>query len=592
MADGQQIDYRWLGKNFNAVSEQINQVRGDLSVIDSDVGQVNENVKVVYDSIETLANEFKDFLTTYEQTTNVQEANDKLVQIRMELDKKYGHYDMVRRTATGILQADDLGIVKKTTITDASENLMITTPGYWLAPCLVALAAWINDKHELSDKALKEAIKRNDEKTSLFFALICRRANRLSASLLWTRRYLENQDEENLDRKTIIVLDAYASGLLGPDSEGTVSKKIGVWMEHLSAKPGFVENQTEQWSNAINAKKKEIQSEKFTYLQKYSKSWPLLKEIMEGAMLHEEILNYFTEIFNKESSSSSLKAQLDEMLTSLVSDFDEEEIPLKKEEKYYQFVLDYNGDKRRAKRSMEVEQTAFEEHKDFTQLLTDAAMKPESSHAGASTQKFAISLAKEWIVNSYNDITAKNRMKIPDKIEINIDTFNDSTADGGNEAELTQKFKTLVHNEKKKELSLVQLSAFAEFSLFGGGAIALLGLIIAIAGLVLNVENSSFGFGIIALISGVGLIFYYLSKKKEIKSRRKQIIDKYSQKETSGLQILRATLAEVVDFKEEFSAKDAESQDVLNFLEGITPDQYVKKLHDTSRKIKIDTKGV
>lgn len=516
MTDGQ-IDYRWLGKNFNAVSEQISQVRGDLSVIDSDVGQVNENVGVVYDSVEALARDFKDFLINYEQTVNVQEARDKLIQIRLDLDKKYGHYDTVRRTATGILQADDLGIVKKTTITDASENLMITTPGYWLAPCLVALAAWINDKHELADKALKEAIKRNDEKTSLFFALICRRADRLPASLLWTRRYLENQDEESLDRKTIIILDAYASGLLGPDSEGTVSKKIGNWMEHLAEKPGFVEAQTEQWSNAINAKKKILSSEKYTYLQKYSKSWPVLKEIMEGAMLHEEILNYFTEIFNKSSSSDSLKEQLDEMLSSLVTDFDEEELPLKKEERYYQYVVEFNGDKKRAKQSMEIEQTAFEEHKDFTQLLTDAAMKPESSHAGVSTQKFAISLAKEWIVNSYNDITAQNRMKVPAEIEINVDTFNDVTIDGSNENELASKFKALVESEKKKALSLAELSPFAKFGLPGGLITALVGLIMMIVGI--SGSEDEFGtalIGIVAIMGGLAGLFITYQKKYRI----------------------------------------------------------------------------
>lgn len=67
------------------------------------------------------------------------QAETRLVKIRQELEKKYGHYDIVRRTTTGILQADDIGIVKKDTISNATEELMISTPGYWLAPCLVAL---------------------------------------------------------------------------------------------------------------------------------------------------------------------------------------------------------------------------------------------------------------------------------------------------------------------------------------------------------------------------------------------------------------------------------------------------------------------
>ena len=50
----------------------------------------------------------------------------------------------MRNKAKGIIQADDIGIVRKETISNLSEEVMIATPGYWLAPCLVALSAWIN----------------------------------------------------------------------------------------------------------------------------------------------------------------------------------------------------------------------------------------------------------------------------------------------------------------------------------------------------------------------------------------------------------------------------------------------------------------
>lgn len=36
---------------------------------------------------------------------------------------------------------------------------MLSTPGYWLAPCLVALAAWINDQPGLADKALRKELR-------------------------------------------------------------------------------------------------------------------------------------------------------------------------------------------------------------------------------------------------------------------------------------------------------------------------------------------------------------------------------------------------------------------------------------------------
>ena len=568
-----------IESGLRAFNNNLGTLNNNLKVIDNNVDRVNDNVKVVYDEVGALARDFHNFVQIQIRANALSKAQQRVIQIRQEMEKRFGHYDIVRRTTTGILQADDIGIVKKDTISNATEELMISTPGYWLAPCLVALAAWINDQPELAERALKEGIKRNDEKTSLFFALICRRADRKSAALKWTQRYLANQDEENLDRKTVIILDAFASGLLGSDSEGVVSKQMGEWLEHLADKPGFVEQQTKQWSDAINLKRKPLETNDYTYLRKYSKTWPVLQDIMEGAMLHAVILDYFMAIFEQEASTDTLKAQLDEILNTLVSEFDEEEIPLRKEEKYNQFVIDFEGDEDRARQNMAVEQTAFEEHKDFTQLLTDAAMKPESSHSSVSTQKFAIALSKEWVSNAYNDVVAQNRMKIPNEIEINVDTFNDKTTDGQNETELIGKFNALVDKEKASALSQVVLSGFEKFCLWGGVAIGVIGLIMMIAG-------SAF-LGLIAIIAGIGMVINHFSKKKKVEQNRQNIEAKFEEKRKNGSQIIRATLAEVVDFRAEFAEKDGESQKVIDFLEQISPEQYVRKLADSSRRIKV-----
>ena len=568
-----------IENGLRAINNNLGTLNNNIEVVDRNVDTVNNNVKVVYDEIGALARDFHNFVQLQVRANALSKAQQRIIQIRQEMEKRFGHYDIVRRTTTGILQADDIGIVKKDTISNATEELMISTPGYWLAPCLVALAAWINDQPELAERAVKEGIKRNDEKTSLFFALICRRADRKSAALKWTQRYLANQDEENLDRKTVIILDAFASGLLGADSEGVVSKQMGEWLEHLADKPGFVEQQTKQWSDAINLKRKPLASGEYPYLHKYSKTWPVLQDIMEGAMLHAEILDYFIAIFEQEASTDSLKAQLDEILNNLVTEFDDEEIPLRKEEKYNQFIIDFDGDEDRARQNMAVEQTAFEERKDFTQLLTDAAMKPESSHASVSTQKFAIALSKEWVSNAYNDVVAQNRMKIPNEIEINVDTFNDKTTDGQNEAELIGKFNSLVDNEKANALAQLVLSGFEKFCLYGGAAIGVIGLIMMIA-------DSGF-LGLIAIIAGAGMVINHFSKKKKIEQNRQNIEAQFEEKRQKGSQIIRATLAEVVDFRAEFAEKDSESQKVVDFLEQVSPEQYVRKLSNSNRRIKV-----
>ncbi len=564
--------------DLREIENNLRMIHSNIETLNYGVNSVQNEVNNVYDKVGALAQEFHAFVDVQNKANRLNQAETRLVKIRQELENKYGHYDIVRRTTTGILQADDLGIVRKETVTTASEEIMLSTPNYWLAPCLVALSAWINDQKDLADTALHEAIKRNDEKTSLFFALICMRSGRKNACLKWTQRYLAAQDEGHLDRKTIIVLDAYASGLLGADTEGYVSKQIESWLDELSSKPGFVERQKKQWSDAINLKRKPYNDDSYHYLTKYSRTWPILSDIMTGAKLHADILAYFTDIFEQEVSSASIKEQLDEILTSLVTDFDDEEIPLRKQETFEQFIVDYNGDERRAQQSMKVEESAFETEKDFTQLLTDAAMKPESSHASNSTQKFSIALTKDWIVDAYNDVTLNNRMKIPHDIEINIDSFNDKTVNGENEQELVASYNTMIDAEKEQALSQQVLTMADKFSLFAGAMIAVVGLIMMFAGNGL--------LGIIAVVVGVWMVIRFFGKKKNVETNRQNIETQFEQKRETGTKILRATVAEVVDFRREFAARDAESQKVIDFLEEITPDQYVRKLSGQNRRIK------
>jgi hypothetical protein len=409
--------------------------------------------------------------------------------------------------------------------------------------------------------------------------LICRRADRKKACLLWTQRYLENQDEEDLDRKTVIILDAFASGLLGADTEGVIGRQMDEWLRHLEDKPGFTEKQTKQWSDAINLKRKPLDMSSYTYLRKYSKTWGDLQNVLEGAYLHAEMLNYLEGIFAQSASTETLKEQLDDILDSLVTDFDDEELPLRKEERFEQYIVDFGGDEVRARQNMKLEEAAFETHKDFTQLLTDAAMNPETSHASVSTQKFAFALSKEWVTNAYNDVIAQNRMKIPNEIQINVDSFNSKTTDGQNEAEIIAQFDNHVELEKNTVLSQCVLSMFEKFCLFGGAAIAIIGIIMFIM-------NNKF-IGLIATIAGLGMVINHFSKKTAMQNNIQSIEKDFENKRVTGEQIIRATLAEIVDYRIEFAERDSESQKVLDFLSQISPEQYVRKLADSNRRIKV-----
>lgn len=563
--------------DLSNIESNLNAINVGIKRVDTSVASVDSNLRVVYDELGALAKDFQEYVVNEKRRWELEHATTKLGNVRQQLEKKYGHYSEVRRTTMGILQATDLGIVRNESITSAAEDLMLSCPEYWLAPCLVALAAWINDKKDIAEKALKEAIRRDDEKTSLLFGLICRRANRQDAALKWVKRYLANQDPEKLGRETIVILDAYASGLFAASSGKAISEQLANWIDLLSSRPGFLEEQTDRWKAALKDKRKPISDKEYTYLRKYSKTWTVLEDIMEGARSHATILSYFEGIFAQPSSQEAVKKQLDDILTSLVTGFDDEELPLHREERLCELIIQYYGDVARAQKSANVEKASMEVERDFTQLLTDAAMYPEISHASTSSQKFAIAYSNEWIRNGYGDTVAENRMNIPDAIEINIDTFNDSTQDGTDEDRLVNSFEALVEKEREDELAKSELTTFERFCQYGGIACILIGVLAFIL--------SQIVVGALALVAGVGLILKYFSRKKIIDTQRDSINAKYDEKKSRGIKLLKATIAEIVDFRAEFALEDAKSKQVFGFLDELASDEYIEQVAGNSRRV-------
>ena len=562
--------------DLSLIEKSLSNLAGSIDYVNNRVDQVDDNIKIVYNEVEKLANEFREYVEMQSLANRKAEAKMNLSAIRDKLKDNFGHYDVVRRTATGILQANDLAIVKSSMLSHITEKQMIETPNYWLTPCLVALAAWINDDQALAERALAEGIRRNDEKTSLFFGLICRRIGRENSSLKWFARYLEAQDEEKLDRKAVIVLDAFASGLLGNDTENFVYQQIQEWMSNLEAKPGFTERQLDNWKNAINSKRVPLKSGLYPYLEKYSNTWGNLQDVLEGANLNNDLYEYFKKVFEQKEETKKLKVELDKILDSLVTEFDEEELPLKREEQFEELVVRYNGSESKAHAQMALEKSVYDDYRDFMQLLTDASMNPEESKSSVATQKFATALSRNNIVTAFNDIVAQNRMNVPYDIEINVDTFNDKTQDGEDEEEVLNRFENLVEQEKQADLSKLKLNMFEQFCLFGGAAVVLYGII-------KSFMDKSFAF--ITIILGIGLIIYHFTAKQKVQKLIQKTIENYAQKLESGKQIIRAIIAEIVDFRIEFTEKDAESKKVLDFFEQIKPEEYIRRLTNSERKI-------
>lgn len=553
------------------IQNSLQNIRGDIGTVSNQVESVGQEVVHTRAELARLEQAFMEFVAADAMAKEVALAETRQVKIRQELETTFGCYAEVRRHATGILQAADISIVRQETVNTATEGLMLSAPRYWLAPALVALAAWLADNKPLAQKALAEAIRRDDEKTSLFFALITRRTTRTAACRTWLDRYFGMQDPTRLDRQSVVLVDALASGVFGAEVRGQCAKRIEGWIEELGQRAGFVEEQRQQWNEGLRSKIPTTNNAtRYTYLNQYSPSWPVLNEALNGAAMQTVVRDYFKAIFDGAlPPSPNLMAAVDDLLDKLVKNFDDEELPLRRDEKLCQLIIEEAGNRPAAKSRYELESKALDEQVSFTQLLTNAAMHPETSHASRATQRFAIALSRSWIKDAHQDLSAAIRAAVPLRVDLTIEDWQGTTLNAENETDLAAALGAHIDARKDAALSRVKLG-------FQHWAALVIGV-----GLIL----SAFSGGFLPLALGAGCLIWFFVARSNVAKAKAKIAADFAMLKEQSLQILSAACAEIVEWRRDFVKRDAVSAEVVQLLDAISPEQYVQSTHDSARHV-------
>jgi hypothetical protein len=555
------VDLSPVIRSINNLSDGLRVVNENVSVVDTKVEYVAQQQTATTQRLDQLYDEFIQFVAADIQHKQLQFAQTQIIEVRQMIEKEFGHYDEVRRITTGILQATDAAIVRQETMRRATENLMMLVPGYWLAPAIVALGAWIADNRSLAEKALAEAIRRDDSKTSLFFALVCRRAQRSEANAQWLRRYFQIQNPHQMDREVVVMLDALANGVFGGAALNACSDVVGQWLADLEEQAGFSEEQRKRWASVLDIFEPKMHDNEYPTLQKHSPTWPKLQTCLCRSRRNQVVLAYFEQIFAGETSvPASLETQVDGLLNSLVKNFDEEELPLRRKKRLLELTIEEQGDKDVANRRFDAESDSLEEQTNFAAMLTNAAMNPQQFGATRATQRYAISLSRDWIVNAQNDLVARDRAEVPAQVELNCGSWKGSSSDGSNESKLSSDLNSHYANRIDEAVNAISLTPGAWIALIGGG---FLGLVLMSASILLGLVIAAIG----------GAIFYW--QYKNLDNRRAEVRQALEKERDQALQILRACIAELVDLRRELAREDAKSSDVTAFLESLTSAQFI-----------------
>ncbi|TCK22274.1 hypothetical protein [Pseudonocardia endophytica] len=564
-----------LSGNINGLSRDLDQLQRLQLALHQTVEQVSDNQDVTRAELNDLRRLFDEFLLRDELANNLQLAQSQVIAVVQELDGKYGHFAEVRRLATGTLQGMDSGIVTQETMQGTAEELMITTPRYWLAPALVALAAWIRDDQLLAERALGEALSRDNDKTALFFALVLRRHRRDAATARWLRQYMARQDPALLSQEFTVVLDASATGALGADAKPMVMSHLHEWYERLGADPAIVAAQVTRWRQLVDGLRAPAPTG-YTVLPAISPTWPLLADLYAGATVHGRAEAHFRGIFDRPlHRDPNLERRVDDILDTLVTSYDEEEAPLRRRHAELDAIIAHDGDKKAAAATVAAAAPVHDGTVDFLTLITNAGFYPDQVGASDGTQRLAVALAKDWIIEADGQLEAANLQAMPAGVDLATEGWTGRIDERASEQDLVASLSRHIDAETEAQIAAVR---------FDAGPFAIAGAVLAAILAVVTAANAGAGgavfFVIVMLALGVwaGYGYYRLQPRKDhirvLGDRRRD----------QACAQVRGAIAEVVDWRSAWEQEIARAHGFRTYMSALSRDAFVTGHHDHARE--------
>lgn len=408
-----------MNSSIDYMSNAVSNVSRRMDTVSARVDRMDSQLSTTHAVVVALMDAFSAYVEFAHRTANVQRAETKLGNLKSDIDRKYGHYDKVRRTSIGVLQAFDVANVSTAVVSHVSEELMIQSPNYWLAPALVAIAAWGRDDKDIVDKSVEEAFRRNAQKTSLFFALVLRRLRRFDTALCWLQHYLHRCDANALTREFAVILESLAQGAFGSNGATMLATQLNTWTKKLRRDNTIVETQVSEWVEEFRNNSLILSPNECPELRNCCSEFDKLKNMLEAASALGRVKDKYQLVYDDENLTPQASVDmLDGLLERLVTEYDEEELPLRREVAYNEAIIEADGDMERAKEKANSYERALEETIDAVSLQTQIALSPNLMGVSVQTQKLAVGLSSKDFLAALKIYTDTYRSEAVDSVHI------------------------------------------------------------------------------------------------------------------------------------------------------------------------------
>lgn len=551
----QKKDIDALEKSLRVLSENMTSVADDVVDINGQINDFNSQVDNLKNNVKSLEQEIKDFMLEVRGSSLVSNAQNEILLKENELNKKYGHYDLIRRKINGILNSMDLNTIKKNTLLTQSEQSLLNTPDYYLSYALVALCAWFRNEKKLARKALNKALNLNDSKTSLLFCLIHLRLNRNETALKWLKRYLDTQDPNTMDNDIINVLESLVSDTYSVNMTDLILSYINNWCSKLNNNSNINNYQIERWKEFFSDTIETIENNDYPFSVEYIKNFDKLKSNLEISYSYNNAYAKFLNLLNNDKQEDKT---IDELLNSLLFSYEDNEAELRKCILKNKLIIECKGNIEEANKKYELYNNTLNTKNNFGNELTNAILN--RNDISLSTKKLAIALTKQNIINGFEEAFSNNGEPVDTEIEIKINEWTGITKDGSNEKELQDSLTDYV--KKPFEIDSQEQQYVSPKTIYCG-IFVVIGFILLFIKLYI---------GLIVILVGGGMLMYFLL---EISKNRQDIINEYNETLNKYLFELNNTLAEIVDIKYICKRNLKYKNELINYINSFDKNNYI-----------------
>lgn len=549
-----------LHRKVDQLDNMVTQVGQLVIEVGGQIDGVRQKTQETDDRLQRLADDFAAFVQQAQRTANAQRAETRTGVLEAQLEHQFGHHKVVRRCAVGLLQGFDVGLLSEETVRAVGEQLMVQNPRYWLAPVLVALGAWAGDEPELCERAVAEAFRRSPGRTSLFMALVLRRQDRRDGSVRWLRHFLAVQDPTALGRDFAVILECIAQGAFGPAGLDLVRERLAAWRELLLDDEGKHQAQVDRWRAEVERHVAGSARQRFPRLAEVSPQWPALDRALARASAHQPLLDRYAALAAEAPTAQDrLEDAVDDILDRLVNEYDEEELPLRRELALTAAVIRHGGDEEAARREVAQDAAALENTLDYLTIQTQSALTPEAIGVSRSTQRIAIGACHEWFSRAHAEFTRDYRAALPQHVEA---VFESSHNLGATVFELPRWTGSLSRPLDELEQSLedhwdATAEPYLDSFTFDWPKKALLPAVVVVVALVVFAACGGWVGALLALAGGGVWAMVLNNQAQTAANRRQEAFDFIERAKDDSIRQLRGAAAERTDWMAAFTAADS-----------------------------------